>query len=73
MEEMCNCHGCRWLDRYKADGNGYCCMVERSGTYRRASTSEDGKLTESSKVRRPNMERCELYEPGGWSGRYSKD
>lgn len=25
-----NCHGCKWLDRYKKDGNGYCCMVERS-------------------------------------------
>lgn len=22
-----NCHGCKWLDRYKKDGNGYCCMV----------------------------------------------
>ena len=27
---MMNCHGCKWLDRYKIDGNGYCCMVERS-------------------------------------------
>lgn len=25
-----NCHGCKWLDRYKKDGNGYCCMVERT-------------------------------------------
>lgn len=25
-----NCHGCKWLDRYKKDGNGYCCMVELS-------------------------------------------
>ena len=24
-----NCHGCKWLDRYKKDGNGYCCKVER--------------------------------------------
>lgn len=25
-----NCHGCKWHDRYKEDGRGYCCMVERS-------------------------------------------
>ena len=25
-----NCHGCKWLDRYKVDGRGYCCMAERS-------------------------------------------
>lgn len=25
-----NCHGCKHLDRYKIDGNGYCCRVERS-------------------------------------------
>lgn len=45
-----NCHGCKWLDRYKKDGNGYCCMVVRS-------------KTQTSKVRRPDMERCELYKP----------
>ena len=37
-----NCHGCKWLDRYKVDGNGYCCMVVRS-------------KTQTSKVRRPDM------------------
>jgi hypothetical protein len=52
-----NCHGCKWLDRYKKDGNGYCCMVERSKTQR-------------EKVRRPDMERCELYKPGDFSTRY---
>ena len=25
-----NCHGCKWLDRYKEDGRGYCSRVERS-------------------------------------------
>ena len=39
------------------DGNGYCCMVERSKTQR-------------EKVRRPDMERCELYKPGDFSTRY---
>ena len=52
-----NCHGCKWLDRYKKDGNGYCCMVERSKTQR-------------EKVRRPDMERCELYKPGDFNTRY---
>lgn len=52
-----NCHGCKWLDRYKKDGNGYYCMVERSKTQR-------------EKVRRPDMERCELYKPGDFSTRY---
>lgn len=48
---------CKWLDRYKKDGNGYCCMVERSKTQR-------------EKVRRPDMERCELYKPGDFNTRY---
>lgn len=52
-----NYHGCKWLDRYKKDGNGYCCMVERSKTQR-------------EKVRRPDMERCELYKPGDFNTRY---
>lgn len=30
-----NCHGCKWLDRYKKDGNGYCCKVERSRTQKK--------------------------------------
>ena len=50
-----NCHGCKWLDRYKMDGNGYCCHVVMSKTY---------SLIKSAKVRRPDMERCELYEAG---------
>lgn len=55
-----NCHGCKWLDRYKEDGNGYCCMVERSET-------------QTSKIRRPNMERCELYKPGDWKTRWETE
>jgi hypothetical protein len=34
-----------------------CCMVERSKTQR-------------EKVRRPDMERCELYKPGDFNTRY---
>lgn len=53
-----NCHGCKWLDRYKIDGNGYCCIVVRS-------------KTKTSKIRRPDMERCELYEADDWATRYT--
>ena len=56
---MNNCHGCKWLDRYRIDGNGYCCKVERSET-------------QKEKIRRPDMERCELYEAGDWENRWRK-
>lgn len=55
-----NCHGCKWLDRYKTDGCGYCCMVVRS-------------KTQTSKVRTPDMKRCELYEAGDWKTRYDTE
>lgn len=55
-----NCHGCKWLDRYKVDGGGYCCMVELS-------------KTQSAKARFPNMERCELYKPGDWATRWETE
>ena len=59
-----NCHGCKWLDRYKEDGNGYCCYVVRSKTY---------SLIKSAKVRRQDMERCELYEAGDWAKRWERE
>lgn len=55
-----NCHGCKWLDRYKVDGNGYCYMVVRS-------------KTQTSSVRRPDMERCELYKAGDWKTRWQTE
>lgn len=55
-----NCHGCKWLDRYKEDGNGYCCLVVRS-------------KTQASKVRRPDMERCELHKAGDWETRWQTE
>lgn len=55
-----NCHGCKWLDRYKTNGAGYCCMVVRS-------------KTQSKKARYPEMERCELYELGDFGTRYQKE
>lgn len=54
-----NCHGCKWLDRYKEDGRGYCCRVERSRTQR-------------DRVRRPGMGRCELYEAGDFASRHTR-
>ena len=57
QEKVDNCHGCKWLDRYKQNGRGYCCMVERSKTQR-------------NKARKPDMPRCELYEEGGFATRY---
>lgn len=64
-----NCHGCKWLDRYQSDGNGNCAMVVRSKTYR-GQCVENGHLVPSSSVRKPEMERCELYEPGDFATRY---
>lgn len=52
-----NCHGCKWLDEFGKNGDGYCCMVVRS-------------KTQTSKVRRPDMMPCELYQPGNWATRY---
>ena len=66
-----NCHGCKYLDETKSAGSGYCCMVERSeaGKWLRAYLTEHAeeyrygrKEIPSLKVRRPDMERCELYE-----------
>lgn len=80
MSEMfLNCHGCKWLDRYKEDGRGYCCKVECSSQgkahreYLREHSEEYkyGRKEEPSiKSRRPEMERCELYEAGNWETRW---
>lgn len=76
---MNNCHGCKWLDRYKENGRGYCCMVEKSkqGEAHRVylrDHSEDfafgRKEIPSVKLRRPDMERCELYEEGDFATRW---
>lgn len=58
-----NCHGCKWLDRdmkLNIDGNGYCCMVERSSQ----------KHEPQCKIRRPDKVHCELYEAGNWATRF---
>lgn len=57
-----NCHGCKWLDEVKSQpkGSGYCCKVVRS-------------KTQSDKVRRADMERCELYKEGDWKTRWQTE
>ena len=57
MNAAQNCHGCKYLDRYKENGRGYCCHVVRS-------------KTQSEKVRTPEMERCELYAEGDFKTRH---
>ena len=55
-----NCHGCKYLDRYKQDGRGYCCKVVMS-------------KTQSEKCRKPEMKRCELYDEGDFKKRYENE
>jgi len=71
MRDM-NCHGCKHLDRYKEDGDGYCSRVVRSKSYQ-PQRVENGKLMNSSCVRRPDMERCELYAAGDYATRYDEE
>lgn len=71
---MMNCHGCKHLceTRKGPDGDGYCAHVVRSAGY--VSAREvDGKLMPSSCVRRPDMERCELYAAGDYATRFKED
>ena len=52
-----NCQGCKYLDKYKQEGRGYCCMVERS-------------KEQTEKLRKPYMSRCELYVEGDFKSRW---
>ena len=56
-----NCHGCKWLDEVKRNGDGYCAVVVRSKNYK-----------QGDRVRRSDMERCELFEAGAWKTRHEK-
>lgn len=77
-----NCHGCKWLDRYKENGRGYCCMVEMSAQGKafkemlrehREDYSLGRKEEPSIKVRTPDMERCERYEAGDFATRWQSE
>ena len=79
---MNNCHGCKWLDRYKENGRGYCCKVEQSKQGKahcvflrehREDFSFGRKEVPSVKLRRPDMERCELYEEGDFATRWETE
>lgn len=63
----CHCCGKKALTKWGAmklniDGNGYCCMVERSSQ----------KHEPQCKIRRPDKVHCELYEAGNWATRFQK-
>lgn len=67
-----NCHGCKWLDevRKAPPGSGYCSMVQRSKNYRFMDCTIDCGCR-APEIRRPDDERCELYEAGAWATRYT--
>lgn len=66
-----SCHGCKYLDEMQKGqaGDGYCAHVVRSASYQ-PSREEGGKLLPSSCVRRPDMERCELFAAGDYAARF---
>lgn len=75
-----NCHGCKWLDRYKQDGRGYCVMVDNSNqgralraylAARREEYAFGRKVGPSLRIRTPNMARCDRYEAGDFATRYA--
>ena len=67
-----NCHGCKWLDEISKGlpGRGYCCMVARSKNYHTMECAIDCGHR-APQIRRPEDERCELYEAGAWATRYA--
>ena len=67
-----NCHGCKWLDEARKAplGSGYCSMVQRSKNYRFMDCAIDCGHR-APEIRRPEDERCELYEAGAWATRYT--
>lgn len=67
-----NCHGCKWLDEYGRAGAGYCSTVERSKDYHTMDCAIDCGHR-APKIRRPEDERCELYEAGNFRERFKED
>lgn len=60
-----NYHGCKCFDcgmKSNIDGNGYCCMAERSSQ----------KHKSHCKIRKPDKIRCEMYEAGNLETRFQK-
>ena len=66
-----NCHGCKHLDeaRKGPPGAGYCCQVVLSKFFYTMECATDCRHR-APRIRRPQDERCELYEPGNFAARY---
>ena len=66
-----SCHGCKHLDeaRKGPPGAGYCCQVVLSKAFYTMDCAIDCGHR-APRIRRPQDERCELYEPGGFATRY---
>lgn len=66
-----SCHGCKYLDEVQKGphGAGYCCQVVLSKAYNTMDCATDCGHRAPS-IRRPQDERCELYEAGDFATRY---
>ena len=67
-----NCRGCRWLDETRPQGAGYRCTVERSHDYHTMPCVIDCGHR-PPEIRRPEDQRCELFEPGDFKTRFRKE
>lgn len=65
-----SCHGCKYLDEAGKGprGAGYCCQVVLSKHIATMDCATDCGHR-APKIRRPQDERCELYEAGDFSTR----
>lgn len=72
MGELMNCHGCKWLDEVGKRGAGYCSTVVRSKNYHIMPCFMDCGHRAPC-IRRPEDERCELFEPGDFRERFKED
>lgn len=66
-----NCCGCKFLDKSRKGprGAGYCCQVVLSKSFDTMECATDCRHR-APRIRRPQDERCELYEPGNFAARY---
>lgn len=66
-----SCHGCKHLDesRKGPHGAGYCCQVVLSKLYDTMECATDCGHR-APRIRRPQDERCELYEAGDFAARH---
>lgn len=67
-----NCHGCKWLDETQPQGAGYCCTVQRSKDYHTMPCIIDCGHR-APEIRRPELPRCELFEPGALMLKWDSD